>query len=385
MNKKIMVMLFSVLAVFFLAAQTCSLDSSLLAVNELALGCEEIRDIVCDGTKAYECDTVNGLTYTLYRESGYDTEYCATGEIEGIEETEVVTEETLEGDPLPEETCVECTHVAAKISTLANSARDILVTAQTSRTNIQESGVVMGDGTLSTKTMMLIYKKAKLLDGALVTTATDLSDLAADLAALMADHPIEAIEIEAGVFASAETNIMAAQEVVTNLVTDLDKEFTARWVPVEVYEILSISLVSGTPASDIHVWSYNSGMLLNYLAEMDVQSGSIYGAPYLPSEMMVGASIASQYGVSTWAGYTGEEVIELEYYDGASVVHTTKVYLPMIDSNNLGIPGGNEHMPLYVAADGSTFWVDKAGIPYHGINGLNPPIFEVSNLARAAG
>ncbi len=77
MNKK-MTFILIILMASFLTAQSCVFDSSMFTASELASECIGVGDIVCDATKAYECDTVNGLTYTLYRVSEYDLSYCAT-------------------------------------------------------------------------------------------------------------------------------------------------------------------------------------------------------------------------------------------------------------------------------------------------------------------
>ncbi len=53
MNKKICMILASILTIFFLGAQTCSFGG---VSTGIAADCVGTGDIVCDDTDAYECE-----------------------------------------------------------------------------------------------------------------------------------------------------------------------------------------------------------------------------------------------------------------------------------------------------------------------------------------
>src|SRR3989338_7174192 len=82
MNNKITIAILSIITIFFLTAQTCSIPS---ASTGLAVDCIGEGDIVCDDTEAYECGlAVYGTGYYVSRSSENDVEYC--GAVEEFDE-----------------------------------------------------------------------------------------------------------------------------------------------------------------------------------------------------------------------------------------------------------------------------------------------------------
>ncbi len=85
--KKITIGILSVLAIFFLTAQSCS-DPDCIAKGA----------IVCVGTEAYECrlGTFGAGTYYKSRVSEYDVSECSA-EVEGEEEVDEAVDTTADG------------------------------------------------------------------------------------------------------------------------------------------------------------------------------------------------------------------------------------------------------------------------------------------------
>ncbi|MBI5001834.1 LamG domain-containing protein [Candidatus Woesearchaeota archaeon] len=82
MSNKITITILSILAIFFLTAQTCSIPST---STGLATDCVGDGDIVCDDTEAYECGlAAYGTGYYVSRASEYDVDYC--GAVEEFDE-----------------------------------------------------------------------------------------------------------------------------------------------------------------------------------------------------------------------------------------------------------------------------------------------------------
>ena len=93
MNKKIIIILLSIVSIFFLTAQTCSVGTT---ASGLAADCEGEGDILCnDDGEAYECALASyGTGYYTSRASEYD-EDCAVETEEEEEETEEESEEEV--------------------------------------------------------------------------------------------------------------------------------------------------------------------------------------------------------------------------------------------------------------------------------------------------
>ncbi len=94
MNKKMIVILLSIVSIFFLTAQTCSVGTT---ASGLAADCEGEGDILCnDDGEAYECALASyGTGYYTSRASEYDEEYCGT--------EEVAAEDDADGDGVADE------------------------------------------------------------------------------------------------------------------------------------------------------------------------------------------------------------------------------------------------------------------------------------------
>lgn len=74
MNKNFFIIVSSIFAIFFLAAQACNFGG---LSTGLAADCVGSGDIVCDGTSAYECSLASyGAGYTVTRAKSFDTVNC---------------------------------------------------------------------------------------------------------------------------------------------------------------------------------------------------------------------------------------------------------------------------------------------------------------------
>ncbi len=78
MSNKITIAILSILTIFFLTAQTCSIPSTSTGI---ATDCVGEGDVVCDDTEAYECGLASyGTGYYVSRASEFDAEYCGAEE-----------------------------------------------------------------------------------------------------------------------------------------------------------------------------------------------------------------------------------------------------------------------------------------------------------------
>ena len=357
-------MICSLLAVFFLTAQTCSFGA---VGTGLAADCIGDGDVVCDEdtSKAYVCSVSDfGTGYYVTRDSSYDTDCGGTSSGSGTS--------TCSGDytTLEDQTDVLDLKIEKNVDNLAS------LTALYDR------------GSATTKDTVFAVRKLTILEADFGAQETILSDLAADLATFEATYTDCSTEVAAmsSALDDSKTKLADAEIALTDLLAVIDADLLVRWVPVDTDNLYSASVVGSAsgatvPLSDLFFTIANGGYAtLKTLGKIDTAGtfSSLGAASSYSYALMVGGSKPlAPFPSSTWAGFDGE-VVDLQYYDSSGTLQSLTVYLPVEDLSSLT----NDRMFYFVAADGSTFYIDSAGIPA-SFTSLSPGMI-MDKLARAA-
>lgn len=395
MNKKLFMITVSLLSLFFLTAQTCTWGYNTLGDETQCIASDQF---VCEDGVASLC-IYSGFGF--YSDIIYSTEvsdlppevqdeyYACTGEDVVVEEE--TPPEEVEAVPPESVEIPECGTLCDDIVTQIVLLQENIDTAQVTTTTIQETYT-----DASTEKIVEQIQGAEVVQRALDAIGTDLNNIGADLALLDAGYPADVAEIENSVLADAQASLDMAQTDLTRVMDLMEAELNLRWVPVRTYEITAASVVRGgtvvsivlnpftgtgsetrVPQSDVFFWITSLDLYPLEVIAVLPTSGNFYDTPSdSGDDLFVGGTALYS---STWAGFDSE-VLEIEYKTMTGATDTLTVYLPEEDESSLTT---NYKMVYYVAADGSTFYIDTEGIPDH----VSPPPYEsvmiFANLARA--
>jgi hypothetical protein len=367
MNKKILIITLSILALFITA---CSTDGSSivfsLSDDELTQECSSTNvqgQIVYDDEGyAYECYTSNGLIWTLYEASEYD-------------------DLDLDGIPDAEDECTECEEIAEEITNTLELIASNDGTIMAIRAELLASGWYSGSTPyVSTYDVLMMRTAAISIDSKLSDMETTLLDAATDLAAITG-YDDEVVIIEDGILATAMTALGSAQTDTSALLTFIaDKELPDRWKPLVTTTVASIKMATvssgAVPTSDTVAMIYTSGAYGTVLGRLDTAGTFTGGTPSSTlGKLMIVGSIPL-----TWNGWTAEnDILLVNYYDVA-LGYATDIVVQLPNMEASQIAAGMDDMPLYVAVDGSTFWVEEDGILMTDYPTLSPT-FDGDHLA----
>lgn len=370
MSNKITIAILSLLVIFFLTAQTCSMPSMSTGI---AADCVGEGDILCDDTEAYEClMSAYGTGYYVSRASEYDVSECGAEEeeqdltayetiIETIEKKyDIVNQDLTDAVVAYEVSTDEEAYFAVKTTLdelqgvidaqqtkLEDLATDLSAEEQTTDvTDVESTVASLQDAftLLEIKVADVMADVESALSGTETTCSTD-----TDCSGYLCESGYceysceEDYDCTTGYVCDRSTSATGLCELEAESATTSATGYTAS-------AIYDVEITEGTLYEDLYFYYYDEGAF-SYWGYLDSSSNLFSGntGPEDADILLVGTHNL------VWLGFDG---LTLTLTTDNSDAETVNVYLPEIDKTDLDTTAG-DFFYLYIAEDGSTYYASE--------------------------